>query len=202
MNRAWLLAIGVVATVVVSFIGLVYAPNLQLGYLSPVEDISGIKYPVEYFGGAAQGRDVYRQLGCIYCHSQQVRPPGFGADLERGWGTRRTVARDYIWDKPHLLGSMRTGPDLINIALRQPSPEWHHIHLYEPRITSPGSIMPSFRFLYTFRKGSADQKPAGAVSLPAQASAESAYIVPSEQARQLVAYLLSLNRSYDVPEVP
>lgn len=202
MNRTWALTLGVLATILSSFLGLVYLPNLQLGFLSSIEDPAGNAQPPGYFGTVALGRDVYRHMGCIYCHSQQVRPPGFGADIERGWGTRRSVARDYIRDSPHLLGTMRTGPDLINIAVRQPSREWHHLHLYNPRITSPGSVMPAFAFLYERRTAGAEPRPDDAITLPAQNTKEPAYIVPGNRAAQLVDYLMSLNRTYDVPEIP
>jgi len=46
---------------------------------------------------------------------------------------------------------MRTGPDLRNIGARQPSPDWHYLHLFDPQITSPGSIMAPFGFLYEYR---------------------------------------------------
>ena len=110
-----------------------------------------IVYPIPLVGLAALGEQVYARNGCIYCHSQQVRPEGFGADFERGWGPRRTVARDYLYNRRVMLGTMRTGPDLANIGARQPSKSWHHLHLYNPQITSPGSIMPPFAFLYEER---------------------------------------------------
>ncbi len=201
MNRAWLLALGVFATIVASVTGLVLLPDRQLRATGPVQDEDrGITLPVAYFGDAEEGRKVYMDLGCIYCHTQQVRPEGFGADIERGWGMRRSVARDYIHDQPPLMGTMRTGPDLMNIGARQPSDQWHYLHLYDPRITSPGSIMPPHRFLFEVRH-SADGLPEGAVRLPDEfAEKKPAWIVPNERARQLVAYLKSLDHNYDVPE--
>ena len=47
-----------------------------------------------------------------------------------------------------LIGSTRIGPDLIDIGTRRSSRNWHYLHLYNPRITSPGSVMPSFPFLF------------------------------------------------------
>ena len=35
---------------------------------------------------------------------------------------------------------MRTGPDLLNIGARQPSVDWHLLHLYNPRAVVEGSI--------------------------------------------------------------
>lgn len=107
---------------------------------------------------------VYQHNGCMYCHSQQVRSKRFGgwwdangeyktgADIQRSYGLRRTVSRDYIHDNPTMLGTMRTGPDLANIGLRNPSEPWHHNHLLNPRSANAWSIMPSFAFFYTREK--------------------------------------------------
>lgn len=201
MNRAVLLYIGVLVTVIASFAGLVSIPETQLRGLEQVPDGQGILRPVEPVGGVAAGRELYRGLGCLYCHSQQVRPPGFGADLDRGWGTRRTVARDHIFDHPVLLGTMRTGPDLANIALRQPSANWHYLHLYDPLITSPGSIMPPFPYL--FEKGPVElQEPGDALQFPPDRREPGVAVVPGLEAKMLVAYLMSLDASFPVPEVP
>ena len=93
------------------------------------------------------GRKIYIANGCVYCHTQQPRDRKVGPDFERGWG-RPSVPADYVYDKPHLLGSMRTGPDLFNIGARQPSKDWHLGHLYQPRAYVPGSIMPAYPYLF------------------------------------------------------
>ncbi len=201
MNRATVLYIGVLLTVVASFGGLVFMASLQLRGLQPVTDAQGNAMPQVPAGGVLGGRELYVGLGCLYCHSQQVRPPGFGADIQRGWGSRRTVARDYIFDAPVLLGTMRTGPDLANIAVRQPSDNWHYLHLYDPRITSPGSIMPPFAFLFAKRPVEV-QRPEDALTFPPALQDPATAVVPTLQARMLVSYLKSLNSSYKVPEVP
>jgi len=191
---------GVVLVVVASFVGLAWIPDRQLGALDPVEDSEGIRRPAPAGGIVGIGRRVYVDLGCIYCHSQQVRPEGFGADLERGWGTRRSVARDHLYDRPPLLGTMRTGPDLLNIGARQPSAAWHSLHLYNPRITSEGSIMPAFPFLFE-RRERGPNLPARAIELPPAWRSEGyTHIVPKDRARALVAYLQSLDHGYFVPE--
>lgn len=197
MNRSWTLLIGVFATVIASLAGLVLLPNWQLRDTKQIENDDGELRPRQLEGTELAGRRVYIDLGCIYCHSQQVRPPSFGADIERGWGNRRTVARDYMFDSPHLLGTMRTGPDLANIGARQTSKEWHYRHLYNPQITSPGSIMPQFPFL--FDKVSAFAPP-DAIRLPDSGSKIPTFIVPKERAKFLFDYLLTLDKSYDVPE--
>ncbi len=200
MNRALLLYVGVLFTVLISLSGLVTIPQEQLGNLAPVMTADGQTRPVEPAGQVAEGRVRYQADGCLYCHSQQVRPPGFGADIERGWGVRRTVARDYIFDRPPLLGTMRTGPDLADIAARQPSADWHLLHLYNPRITSPGSVMPAFPFLFE-RRPVEVEVPHDALKFPPQWQEPGYAVVPGRQAKALVAYLLSLDHSYPVPEV-
>ena len=69
---------------------------------------------------AERGRKVYVANGCVYCHSQQVRADYAGSDIERKWGDRRSAPRDYIFDRPVLLGVARMGPDLANVGKRPP----------------------------------------------------------------------------------
>jgi cytochrome c oxidase cbb3-type subunit 2 len=136
----------------------------------------------------AQGRDVYVANGCGYCHTQQVRPlPG-----DKVFG-RPSTAGDYAYQTPELLGSERTGPDLINVGSRQPSEVWQYIHLYQPRAVVPESIMPSFPWLFEI----VDQAPQGvaSVALPKAYAPERGVVVPGPQAQALVAYLLSLKQA-------
>src|SRR5690606_29904966 len=130
--------------------------------------------------------------GCVYCHSQQVRDPVAGADKEFGWGGA-SLPSDYIYDRPHLLGTMRTGPDPSNIGSRQPSRDWHHLHLYDPRLLVDWSIMPGFPFLYETIT-SVESPKTGAIRLPGK---EDQWIVPSTQAENLVSYMISLKRDRD-----
>ncbi len=64
----------------------------------------------------ARGARVYAANGCVYCHSQQVRPEYGGSDLERKWGVRRSAPRDYIFESIVFLGKTRIGPDLANVG--------------------------------------------------------------------------------------
>jgi cytochrome c oxidase cbb3-type subunit 2 len=153
MNSGPLLFLGIFATLASSFWGLLLLPQLQIGRQEPVKlEANDALYPANRPGQARQGAEVYRSLGCVECHSQQVRPKGFGSDFERGWGERRTVAQDYLYDQPVLLGSLRLGPDLANIGARQTNAIWHLTHLYRPKSTSPGSMMPPYAFLFEKRK--------------------------------------------------
>jgi hypothetical protein len=50
-----------------------------------------------------------------------VRPDYAASDIDRKWGERRSAPRDYIFDRPVLLGKMRMGPDLANVGKRAPA---------------------------------------------------------------------------------
>ncbi len=199
---------GILAVFAVSFLVLAMTPALQLNGLQPkVDEDTGDIYPIDTAGVGSEGRAVYVSEGCVACHTEQVRGAEDGADLDRGWGVRRTVARDYIYDRPVLLGDMRFGPDLANIGTRKDpdDPEkysiaWHYMHLYNPRITSPGSNMPSYKFLFEKRK-IAGQEDAEALKLTGALAPPPGYeIVPSNEAHQLVAYLTTLDHSHPLPE--
>ena len=164
-------------------------------------------FPRKESGLAKQGKSVYIQMGCIYCHSQQSRREDFGADTERGWARRATVARDYILQDRVLLGTMRTGPDLVNLGSRYAGDagrDWNHLHLYNPQIVSEGSTMPPFSFLYKEQEivnepsNNALQFPPGSNYAPATGYE----IVPTRRAEALVEYLLSLKIDYSLPEAP
>jgi cytochrome c oxidase cbb3-type subunit 2 len=193
------LAIGVFLTIAFSLTGLIVVPNWQFQGLKPVVKADGTQYPAPPTGEVKAGRAVYIDQGCIYCHSQQVRMKGYGADIRRNWGNRRSVPRDYLYDRPHQLGTMRTGPDLASIGARQPSIDWHALHLYNPQITSAGSIMPRYEYLFTEVKGG--KVPEGAIRIPAAMQKDGVtHIVPKDRGRQLIAYLISLNQSFPLPE--
>jgi len=187
MHRFRVFFAGAVWTAVFAFFVLAYLPHRQLSAVVPIDALQ------PYSAAELAGRQVYIGLGCLYCHSQQVRDPLFGTDQQRGWG-RASYPEDYRYDFPHLLGTMRTGPDLLNIGVRQPSRAWHYTHLYEPRALVPGSLMPSFRFLFAVKDRAAPGDEV--VSVPAGYAPPGKVVVALPEARQLVDYLLSLKRDY------
>jgi cbb3-type cytochrome oxidase cytochrome c subunit len=118
------LFIGLFGTFAFSWVGLTMIPNWQIGHLDPQMDEEGTDvYPAPKSGMAERGRKVFTGNGCFYCHSEQVRPDYAGADIDRKWGERRSAPRDYVFDRPVLLGKMRTGPDLSNLGKRAPAEE-------------------------------------------------------------------------------
>lgn len=214
MKNLPLLFCGIFFALAFSFTGLILSSHIQIGDLTQTSEtldengniLAGeILYPLQSPGLAQQGKQVYIEMGCIYCHTQQVRRAGFGADFDRGWGPRQTVARDYILQDRVLLGTMRTGPDLANVGGRfanQAGRDWHHVHLYNPQIVSKGSTMPPFAFLYEIRE--IDGAPSNnALSFPPgseYAPDEGYEVVPTRRAVALVEYLLSLKINYSLPE--
>lgn len=207
MNRVALILLGIFAVMALSWTSLILSNQLSYGGLAPyvVKD-DNKAYPEQMPGVAAQGKAVYQDLGCVYCHTQQIRRPGDGADDKRGWGSRQSVARDYVREDRIQLGSLRIGPDLRNIGARKPNGSrtydaaWHYKHLYDPRLTSPGSNMPSFPFLFEKRK-IVGEPSASAIDLPAPYAAQAGYeIVPTERGEALVAYLLELKDTFNFPE--
>jgi cytochrome c oxidase cbb3-type subunit 2 len=88
------------------------------------------------------GRDIYIREGCSVCHSQQIRP--FLAE-ERRYGPY-SRAGEFVYDRPFLWGSKRTGPDLARIGGKY-SDDWHRVHLRDPREVVPSSIMPAYPWL-------------------------------------------------------
>lgn len=85
------------------------------------------------------GRDIYVREGCLACHSQMIRP--FRSETER-YG-EYSKSGEYIYDRPFLWGSKRTGPDLLRVGGKYPH-SWHYNHMMDPASISPGSIMPSY----------------------------------------------------------
>ena len=136
---------------------------------------------VGYTDQQERGRRIYQREGCMYCHSQQIRPLK-NEILRYSIGT--SVApiadeREYIWDQPHFLGTRRIGPDLSREGGKY-SDDWHYSHFYYPRQMVPGSIMPAFTWLFD--------------------DADKTNPVPKQDARDLVAYVQTLGFGRKVPD--
>ncbi len=131
----------------------------------------------------------------------ETRVVPVGADITRGWGVRQSVAADYLYGAPVQFGTLRVGPDLANLGGRMADANWHLVHLYAPGIVK-GSAMPSYKFLFEVRKvGSAQSN--DVLNLPKEfAPAEGYEVVPKLEAKQLVAYLLSLHADVPLYEAP
>jgi len=204
MNRLPTLLSGIFLVFLTSWLGLVAYPAIQLGRLAPVADAdNGGTLPPTYGGQAIAGQHVYATEGCISCHSQQVRQTSItSSDIERGWGVRPSVARDYLRDSTAFLGSRRLGQDLSNIGVRRPDAKWHFIHLYHPSAVCQGSLMPCFSHLFLTRKIQG-QRSDEALDLTGEDAPKDGYeVIPTSDAKNLVAYLLALRHDYPLPEAP
>ncbi len=297
MKGVTALFLGIFGTFAFSWTGLTLIPNFQIGHLDPQADEEGTDiYPVPKSGMAERGRKIYAANGCVYCHSQQVRADYAASDIDRKWGTRRSAPRDYIFERPAMLGKMRVGPDLSNIGKRAPAEDqspapsaspaanppqpdaatspgsspaaspaanaasspaaspgkpdastspapapataanapapapsaspsasaaataeatpnpngvppqysaaWHHLHLYNPRGVLAGSTsnMPAYKFLYEKRRVSGERS-ADALKLTGpDAPSDEWEIIPTYDAKCLVAYLMSRDQAHELKE--
>jgi cytochrome c oxidase cbb3-type subunit 2 len=134
-NIGWLM---VLTFIVVSVGGLVQIVPLFF-QKSTTQPVTGLK---PYTALELTGRDIYIREGCVGCHSQMVRP--FRAETER-YG-HFSVAGEFIYDRPFLWGSKRTGPDLHRVGGRY-SDDWHYTHMMNPRDVVPESNMPAYPWL-------------------------------------------------------
>jgi cytochrome c oxidase cbb3-type subunit 2 len=106
---------------------------------------------------------------------------------------RPSAPGDFAYQTPELLGSERTGPDLTNIGVRQPSAVWQYIHLYNPRAVVPESIMPAFSWMFAV----VAKAPQGVspVPIPKAFAPAKGVVVPTHEAQALLAYLMSLKQT-------
>ena len=144
-----------------------------------------------------KGKALYVANGCVGCHTQQVR----SLDMDKVFGKRPSIAADYavnrrpdIWrNTATLMGTERTGPDLIDIGNRQPSVDWHLLHLFQPRAVVKQSIMPSYKWMFTYKEK--PLKTDKVINVPAEyMKGKKGKWVAGPEAMQMVAYLLSLKQ--------
>jgi len=225
MNNLFTFSFGVLLTLVASWLAFIVGPRSQFGDLEPTAEmleengsipIGADLFPKAMPGIAQQGAEEYVKLGCISCHTQQVRlftKKGSkgkriveaGLDVERGLGKRASMARDYVLQDNVMLGNTRIGPDLANVGLRGFTEEWLHSHLFDPQATVPGSICPPSPFLYEIK----DEATSGTFEVhnhhdahsDSNVSEPSRHIFPTLRAQKIVAYLQSLGQNYELPEM-
>lgn len=132
---------------ILSLIAISIGPFLEIFPTLTVKDnvptISSVK---PYSPLELEGRDLYIREGCNSCHTQMIRP--FRDEVVRfnGKNGQYSKAGEFVYDRPFLWGSKRTGPDLQREGGKNPS-SWHFKHMYNPRSTSAGSIMPRYPWL-------------------------------------------------------
>lgn len=148
-----------------------------------------------------RGLHVYVAENCVACHTQQVR----NIEMDNVWGDRPSIPSDYFYSKkrldvwrqsPSVLGSERTGPDLTSIGTRQPSEDWHLLHLYNPRAVVSESVMPSYPWLFQEVDSSSLREGDKVVAVPKDLfNKPGKKIIASQDALHLVEYLKSLEQT-------
>ncbi len=205
MNNLLKFTLYIFLTLGFAWMAFVVGARSQFGDLSPTAEVlnedgsvpvDADLYPYPLPGIAQQGAKEYLSLGCTTCHTQQVRMVDSGFDVERGWGKRPSVARDYVLQEHVLLGNTRIGPDLANVGLREYTEEWLHQHLFEPQSLVPESVCPPSPFLYEV----SDQEKSGSLEV-VLFNGNTKFIKPSVRADRIVGYLRSLKQDYELPEM-
>ncbi len=147
---------------------------------------------------ATKGKAIFIANGCVACHTQQVR----NVEMDKIWGSRPGLPADYagitrtdFWrNTATLMGTERTGPDLTDISNRQPSSDWHLVHLYNPRIVVKESMMPAYPWMFTFKDEPAEKDVV--VNVPdGFKKGKSGTVVATPDALHLVAYLQHLKQT-------
>ena len=184
---------------------LMIVPELMLAsnaIMSNLESWDGSLPKVVYSGENGSVLDTLGQKLKPVGLKTEARVVATGADIARGWGARQSVAADYLYDAPVQLGSLRAGPDLANLGVRQPDINWHLVHLYAPKAVVKDSTMPAFRYLFKVQKIGGQPSP-DALNLPKEfAPVEGHEVVPTVEAKRLAAYLVSLKASAPLYEAP
>ncbi len=221
MKSAPFFLLGALASTVCAWSALVFVPlsSSDIGGLNSMTEqaekdgspqVGETRFPRMENGQHAQGALLYGSLGCNACHTQQVLPATEGADFERGFGRRGSVARDYINQDRALLGQVRVGPDLANAGLKLTDADAKkqaellarlHLYLYNPRAVNAHSTAPAYAFLYEVVAAGTAKAP-DAFEIPEGFGPHGGpwAAVPTEKARQLVRYLQFLSQDYDLPE--
>jgi len=170
-------------------------PAFQMQETEPIPDEKPLT------ASERKGLHVYVSENCMACHTQQVR----NIEMDNVWGNRPSIPSDYFYSKkrldlwrqsPSILGSERTGPDLTSIGKRQPSEDWHLLHLYNPRAVVSESVMPSYPWLFQEVDSASLGEDDKIVAVPKEFfNKPGRKIIASEEALQLVDYLKSLQQT-------
>ncbi|WP_299183985.1 cbb3-type cytochrome c oxidase subunit II [uncultured Aquimarina sp.] len=183
-------------------IGVAIMPAYQMEEYQPIPGMKDLTVQER------RGLSIFVSEGCVACHTQQVR----NIEMDKMWGDRPSLASDYYYSKqrmdiwrqsPSLLGSERTGPDLTDIGNRQPSQDWHLLHLYNPRLVVEASVMPQYSWM--FHTSDTSYVDSDAITLPQSITKMkgSDVVVASRDALDLIAYLKSLQQfSFEDYEPP
>lgn len=179
-----------------SFVSII--PALQMQNIKPLPGQQDLTVEER------KGLETFVSENCMACHTMQVR----NIEMDKMWGSRPSIPSDYYYTKkrqdfwrqsPSFLGSERTGPDLTNIGVRQPSDDWHLLHLYNPRLVVKESVMPSYKWMFIEKDSTQITSKDIVLNVPAdQLKNKNSKVVAGPNALNLVAFLKSLKQ----PELP
>ncbi|MBK8914983.1 MAG: cytochrome-c oxidase, cbb3-type subunit I [Phycisphaerales bacterium] len=131
------------------------------------------------------GRDIYIAEGCNNCHSQMIRP--LLAETKR-YGDYSKPG-EFVYDRPFLWGSKRTGPDLARVGGSR-SPAWHVLHFQDPRQINADSIMPEYAHLL--------RKPTDYAGIPPRVRAMHTLGAPYSEAERRDAETLARQQAREI----
>ncbi len=140
-DNPWILLVGAVGLLLIGAIFGVLLPALDVAEAREAA-IPGTT--IEYSDEALDGRQIYLAEGCWYCHTQQVRPIVTDAGLGRVTSPALVAT-----EGSDTLGFQRLGPDLANVAAREPFNEAGTIvaYLRNPEAVVEGSRQPAYAHL-------------------------------------------------------
>lgn len=128
-----------------SFVAMGLAPWTSLKRMTDQAKSAANPYVDEKgeLNSVGRGRQLYIKEACWHCHSQFVRPVA-GEPFRYGPPSQ---AWESMFDIPQTFGTRRIGPDLSREAGRR-SNDWQLAHLYNPRSTTPLSVMPGYPWYF------------------------------------------------------
>ena len=198
--------------------------SVEAVHFTEEEDGFAEVYVPRRSGRIKTGAEVYGANGCYVCHTQMIRKGFAGSELGRpDWAgfmvetetgkqntARETTPFDYVGESFAHIGIMRIGPDLTNVAGRiegyvkneddADSPEnWLYLHLYNSALKTKTLNntfgCPSQAHLFTEQPVYGQGSPEAVPGL----SKDGKEVLPTDKARALVSYLLSLRKDDKVP---
>jgi cytochrome c oxidase cbb3-type subunit II len=216
-------SLGLLGTFLLPWLLIIVVPYATMQRIKPVEfnedddGRTGIYVPARP-GRVGDGAKVYAANGCYACHTQLIRPTYAGSEVWRDdWAGRKaspehpvdtrreTTVFDYEGEEFAQIGLTRTGPDLQNVGRRvegyvagrgTSAEQWFYMHLYNPRAGDEyWSACPSNPHLFETVEVRGQ---GGGEALPV-AAPEGREVLPTDEARALVSYLISLKKDDTVP---
>ena len=138
-----------------SFTILTQFQALSKEYKEPFQQTYGEPSKENLAKALRLGRKIYIGEGCWHCHSQFIRPV---SNEERRWGpVSKSIEYQNELQRPVMFGTRRVGPDLTREGGRR-SNDWHAVHFFKPKLTSPTSVMPDYPWFFDGDPGKPNER--------------------------------------------